>query len=90
MPRETLDELTAQRGKRGEAGEAAVDEDRVEMVLKLINELRCEEQVDLDEVRRLVTRAYKIMDDDFELRDAIEWGQGFMAGGGICERLGSH
>jgi hypothetical protein len=77
VPKETLYELTAQRGQRGEAGEAAVDEDRVEMVSELINELRGEEKVDLDEVRRLVTRAYKVTDEDFELRDAIEWGQGF-------------
>jgi hypothetical protein len=67
----------AQRGQEVGAREGEVDEDRVEMVTRLIKELRREEEIDLDEVRRLVTKAYKVTDEDFELRDAIEWGTDF-------------
>ncbi len=70
-------DLKAQRGQDIGTKDTEIDEDKVKRVTGLILELRRNEGVEVDEVRQLVTEAYKITDEDFELRDAIAWGSDF-------------
>ncbi len=66
MPLRMAGDGTARRGRDMGTEEARMDEDKVKRVTNLIMDLQKGE----GEVRRLVADAYKVTDEDFELRDA--------------------